>query len=153
MHVKGPAPHCGLCDSERSYNKAVFCQSTVSHFGVFLLRKNSHWENFQFSCTFLSLRCSWLTCFILISDSLVTGWLWYYTIGPLCYRHRGWMPMGNKFDMCFQMYLLIGRVIDDILKENLFIKLKFNFLLGYLYFCGEHCCLVADNTWHYYNCT
>lgn len=30
----------------------------------------------------------------------------------------GRMPLGNKFDMCFQMHLLIGGIVDDILKEN-----------------------------------
>lgn len=62
------------------------------------------------------------------------------------------MPLGNKFVKCFQTYLLTGRVVDYILKGTLFVKLNFYFLLRYFYFCGENCCLAADNTLQYCNC-
>lgn len=41
------------------------------------------------------------------------------------------MPLGNKSDICLQMYFLIGKVVYHFLKKTLFVKLKLNFVLRY----------------------
>lgn len=54
------------------------------------------------------------------------------------------MPLGNKSDICLQTYFLIGKFVYHFLKETLFIKLKLNFVLRYICFCGENICFGGE---------
>lgn len=54
------------------------------------------------------------------------------------------MPLGNKSDICLQMYFLIGKVVYHFLKKTLFVKLKLNFVLRYFHFCGEDICFGGE---------